>query len=183
MKKYNKTNFFKHTFCNWELVPFDIIEDKKPNYKSDKGSCYYFEEDGLYRYSNHWGRVANCRWKLSVKEQSIQKVSQEYYVGYAAWTSFLPNNENEAAFVILVDFDQKEISFDHFIQHEDCSLCRRNATETAKRISEIKKILLSDDWIKYLNFDNLELLRKLVVHELVTTNKSLLDIKRSLIKR
>ena len=182
MKKYNKNNFFKHTFCDWELMPFDIIEGKKPNYKSDKGSCYYFEEDGLYRYSNHWGRVANCRWKLSVNDDSLQKVSQAYYVGYATWTSFFPNNENEATYVIVVDFDKKEISFNHFMQNENCSLYKRNATETAKRISEIKKVLLSSDWARYLDFEDIESLRKLIVNELINTNKSLLDIKRSLMK-
>lgn len=182
MKKYNRFNFFKHTYCEWELKPFNVIDGKEPSYKSEKGSCYFFEEDGLYRYSNHWGRVANCRWKLVPNDAITPKVSQGYYVGYASWKSFFSNNENDPNYIIIVDFTTEEITFQHFMQSEDLTLCRRNAVDTAKRIAEIKKVFFADDWAKYLDCQDLESTRKILINELVNTNKKMVDIKRNLLK-
>ena len=64
-KTYNKTNFHKHTFCIFHEVDFDVVKELKPNYTSKSGSSYYFVESGVYRFSNHWGRAANCKWRLS----------------------------------------------------------------------------------------------------------------------
>jgi len=175
MKKYNATNFFKHTYCEWIEVPFDEIANKTPSYKSDKGSRYFFSEEGLFRYSNHWGRVANCRWKL----QSDKKNSQGFVVGYAAWSSFYPNDEQENIYVIDVNFLQKEVTFKHYASLNNCDAFRRDAKTTAKRIVEIKKVLFSDDWFKYLVNQDKEEVRKRLITSLINTNKSLLELKRA----
>ena len=63
MKTYNQTNFFKHTFCEFkEITNFKIPENI--NFSSKSDSTYFYTNEGVYRKSNHWGRVANCRWKL-----------------------------------------------------------------------------------------------------------------------
>jgi len=177
MKKYNRFNFFKHTYCEWKVVPFTIIENRKPDYKSEKGSCYYFEEKGLYRYSNHWGRVANCRWKLLTED----KVSQGYYVGYSEWKDFYSNDEKDPNYVIKVDFVDKKIDFEHFMNAGNKSVVRRTAIDTAKRISDVKKVLLSDEWAKYLDCPDVEVAREFLVAELINTTKSLPEIKRKFI--
>ena len=175
MKKYNATNFFKHTFCEWTEVPLETIASLSPNFKSEKGSCYFFTTTGIYRYANHWGRVANCRWKL----HSNNKVSQGYCVGYADWSSFYPNDEREKNYVVCVNFSKKEVTFTHYNCLKDSNACRRNANDTAKRIVEIKKVLLSDDWYKYINHPDQEEVRKYLITGLVNTNKSLIELKRS----
>ena len=64
IETYNKTNFHKHTFCIFQEVDFELIKNLKLNFKSKSGSSYYFVENGVYRLSNHWSRVANCKWRL-----------------------------------------------------------------------------------------------------------------------
>ncbi len=88
---YHKYNFHKHTFCVWQEVIPDAIIESKINYKSKSGSQYIFTETGVYRISNHWGRAANCRWRLeSLKDYKNQQTK----IGFALWTDFYNNDEN-----------------------------------------------------------------------------------------
>jgi hypothetical protein len=86
LKTYSKTNFFKHTFCEFKQVnnfefPADI------NYKSKSDSIYFYTTEGVYRKSNHWGRVANCRWKIKANQNYK---NQEVIIGFAKWADFYP---------------------------------------------------------------------------------------------
>jgi hypothetical protein len=101
---FNRTNFHAHTFCEFREV--DVLPESinKPNFQSKSGSTYYFTEEGVYRSSNHWGRAANCRWRLI--SQSIAKVNNsQTRIGFAKWTDFYPNNDTDALFYIVVDFE------------------------------------------------------------------------------
>ena len=69
-KKYNKNNFHKHTFCEFTEVDATTISNIEWHYKSKSGSGYCFTEQGVYRISNHWGRAANCRWRLISRASS-----------------------------------------------------------------------------------------------------------------
>ena len=171
MKRYTKSNFFKHTFCDFIKVENSFFDENKTHFKSATGSQYYFTEDGVYRYSNHWGRVANCKWRL-VSESRVK--NQEYHVGYTKWTHFYPLNESEKQFYISVDYDKKRVSFHHKNTHPKAFLFF--ASTAQKRIVEIQKILYHDNWAKYFNED-IEVLRKQIVYQLVNSNKTLQEIK------
>jgi poly-beta-hydroxyalkanoate depolymerase len=54
----------------------------------------------------------------------------------------------------------------------------RNASETAKTIKIIKEILTETPWSKHLQFDDLDKLRRKIVEQLITTEKSFLEIKK-----
>lgn len=180
-KKYNKTNFHKHTFCEFIEVDVAAIPNIEWHYKSKSGSGYCFTEEGLYRISNHWGRAANCRWRLISNSNSKINNSQAR-IGYAKWTDFYPNNETEALFYIDVNFDTKEVTFQHKNNpNYDGKALLRNASETAKVIRQIKEILESDTWAKYLDFDDLEQLRNEIILKLIQTSTSFAEIKRSLL--
>ena len=186
-KGYNKFNFHKHTFCVFKEVDFSDIKDMKPSYISKSGSSYYFTEDGLYRVSNHWGRAANCRWKLEASsiimsntglvDKNLKQV--QIKIGYAKWTDFYPNNEQENLFYIQVDFDAKTVDFNHKNNpnYDGNSICR-NASETAKRIKICKEVLLENKWYKYLEYNSIELLKIEIINELLTTNNSFIEIKK-----
>ena len=77
MEQYHKNNFHSHTFCEFVAVESLPKIFSTPNYKSKSGSSYFFTEEGVYRSSNHWGRAANCRWRLiaisNAKMQLIDK--------------------------------------------------------------------------------------------------------------
>lgn len=175
-KKYNKTNFHKHTFCEFREVTFDEISDVIIHHKSKSGSSYSFNDEGVYRISNHWGRAANCRWRLI---SEIKNQNQKERIGYAKWTDFYPNNETENFFYVEVNFETKEVTFQHKNNPKyDGKAVLRNAAETAKVIRQIKEILESDAWAKYLDYDDLEVLRKEIITDYLTTNKKFIELKK-----
>ena len=179
LKKYNKTNFHKHTFCEFTEVDAATIPNIEWHYKSKSGSGYCFTEEGVYRISNHWGRAANCRWRLI---SEIKNPNQKERIGYAKWTDFYPNNETENLFYVEVNFDVKEVAFQHKNNPKyDGKAVLRNASETAKGVRQIKEILESDTWAKYLDYEDLEVLRNEIITKLIQTSTSFAEIKRSLL--
>ena len=92
MNSYTKHNFHKHTFCLFQQVDNSVLSDLKLGYKSNSGSEYYFTEVGVYRKSNHWGRAANCKWRL---ESNNNNPTNRNRVGYAKWTDFYQDNDRE----------------------------------------------------------------------------------------
>jgi hypothetical protein len=175
-KIYNKTNFHSHTFCIWKEVAISEIKELKISYTSQSGSQYIFTKEGLYRISNHWGRVANCHWRLV---PITQFKNQNTTVAFAKWSDFYSNNDASKLFFIQVNSKTKEVNFYHKETSEIYeNLIFRNAKETAKTVKTIKQVLTETDWTKYLNYSDLDILRKEVVNELVSTNKSFLEIKR-----
>ena len=178
--KYNRNNFHKHTFCEYTEVDAAAIPNIDWHYKSKSGSGYCFTDEGVYRSSNHWGRAANCRWRL-ISNSSSKINNSQNRIGYAKWIDFYPNNETENLFYVEVNFDTKEVTF----QHKNNPKCNgkavlRNASETAKIIRQIKEILESDTWAKYLDVEDIEELRREIIQKLITTNIPLQTIKKDL---
>ena len=184
-KKYNKTNFHKHTFCEFIEVDANAIPNIEWHYKSKSGSGYCFTAEGVYRISNHWGRAANCRWRLisraSSNTSSRAKINNsQHRIGYAKWTDFYPNNEIESLFYVEVNFETKEVTFQHKNNPKfDGTAFLRNASETAKVIRQVKEILESDTWAKYLDVSDLEMVRNEIIQKLITTNIPLPTIKKT----
>lgn len=177
--KYNRTNFHKHTFCVFQEVDVTVVGSLQLNYKSKSGSSYFFTEDGVYRLSNHWSRVANCRWRLE-ENPKLQKTNpNRIKLGFAQWSEFYADNELEKLYYIEVDFDQKTANFHHKGSNnfsEDKML--RTATETAKVIKQIRLLLLDEAWAKYLKPITIDDLRKEIILQLIQTNQSFNEIRR-----
>ncbi|MCO6173664.1 hypothetical protein NHF50_01255 [Flavobacterium sp. NRK F10] len=174
MKQYNRSNFHKHTFCIFRQITATEETSLNFTYKSKSGSEYCFTEQGVYRRSSHWGRAANCRWILS--ETTAYK-NQNVVCGYANWTDFYTNNETAALFFITLDLTQQKVSYQHKDASNDQERLLRTASETAKRIKEIKNILYQDDWAKYLDIVNVEKARTQLLEELVNTETPLVKLK------
>ncbi len=178
MKTYYQNNFHKHTFCLWKEVSQFDFDLQKLHFKSKSGSEYFFTEEGVYRISNHWGRAANCRWRLIALENYK---NQETKVGFAKWTDFYPNDETTNLFFIQVDFEKKTVDFFHKdMPFYDGKAVLRNASETAKTIKILKQILNEEDWAKYLEYEDLDELRKEICFQLQYTTSSINEIKRKL---
>ena len=175
-KIYTRLNFHKHTFCIWKEVLFSEISDLKISYISKSGSQYIFATKGLYRISNHWGRVANCHWRLI---PLADFKNQNTIVGFAHWSDFYSNDDTSKLFFIKVDFESNEVNFYHkLILENQEKVTLRNAKETSKTIQTIKQILTESNWAKYLQYDDLEVLRKEIVNELINSEKSFLEVKK-----
>ena len=177
-KEYNKSNFHKHTFCVFTEVELKTISSVKPNYKSKSGSSYYFTETGVFRLSNHWGRAANCTWRLQNINNSK---NQDYRLGFALWTEFHTDNDTEKLYYIEVDFDTNTVNYQHKANlYTAVEPTMRTATETEKRIKQIRNLLTTDSWAAYYSME-INALREAVILELVHTQKTLQQIKSALI--
>jgi hypothetical protein len=176
-KTYSKTNFHNYTFCIFQEVGLETIQDLSLNYKSKSGSCYYFTKSGVYRLSNHWGRAANCKWRLV--HLNDNKNSSRTKLGYANWSDFYPDNDYEKLYFLKVDYDTQTVHFYHKQSQEYTSeKVLRTATETTKLIKQIRTLFDETAWTKYLKDENIEVLRKEIIEELINTNKSFQEIRK-----
>lgn len=172
MKTYNHTNFFRNTFCEFQQVSFfEFPEDSF--FKSKSDSCYFYSEEGVYRKSNHWGKVANCRWKILPLENYK---NQQTIIGFAKWHHFFPINSREKLFLIVVDFENNKANIQAKKEGSNDILCA--FSEAQEKLKKIRDLLKNDDWTKYFNQDKKEL-KKSVIHEFINSSKSLQQIKQS----
>jgi len=171
LKTYTKSNFFKHTFCAFEIVKQEFFDENQVHFRSKAGSQYSYTAEGVYRYSNHWGRVANCRWRL-ISDTKLK--NQESYLGFAKWTDFYALNETEKQFYISVDFEASEVNFHHKKDRTEVFLYFADTAQ--KRIEHIKKLLTDDKWAKYFDTE-IDLLRENIILEYINSNKTLQEIK------
>ena len=154
-KSYNRHNFHKHTFCIFQEVDRTVLDPLQPQYTSKSGSTYYFTEEGVYRVSNHWGRAANCKWRLATI--SSQRYSGKV-VGYANWSDFLPDNDSEKLYAIEIDFTSQTAHYYHkFSKDFPESTVFRTAPETHKRLKVIRQHLKDNKWLRYLEGDPSEI--------------------------
>lgn len=173
MKTYSRHNFFKDTYCEFTLVDPAVFQALPVHYKSKSGSSYSYTKEGVYRFSNHWGRVADCRWKL---QASPAYKNQQYQVGYAAWDAFYSLTSTERVFSLQVDFEAKKVKM--VCEEGANTVCLFTAMAAKKRIQEIQHLLSETAWARYFPQD-IATARQLVVQEMVQTNTSLQQIKRA----
>lgn len=173
LKSYNQTNFFKHTFC--EFIQIDDFKfPENTNYKSKSESMYFYTKEGVYRKSNHWGRVANCRWKLLANDTYK---NQNMVIGFAKWSDFYPINSIEKNFFIEVNFEsgtakiqpKKEESTNYFFTF----------SEAQKRIKQITYLFKNDKWAKYFDIE-INDLRYKIITDFMNSEKTLSEIKRDI---
>lgn len=154
------------------------IANKEVDYKSKSGSSYFFTETGVYRLSNHWGRAANCKWRL----QSNSKSSARTKLGYADWSAFCPDNETDPLYFITVNYQERTASYLHKNAAEyQSDFVLRSAGETTKIVKTIRGLFANNAWAKYYE-GTLESLEQQVIHQLITTTKSIVEIKSTLPK-
>ena len=179
MKTYNKTNFFKYTFCEFQQVSnFEIPEGR--NYKSKSESMYFYTDEGVYRKSNHWGRVANCRWKIATNKNYK---NQQIVIGFAKWLDFYPINSTEKIFFVNVNFKEKTANLQTKATKTDKKETFENHLftfpEAQKRIKQITHLFKDTHWTKHFDLE-VEELHFQIISKFITSNKTLQEIKRSL---
>ena len=171
MKTYNQSNFFKYTFCEFTQVD-DFLFPEKTNYKSKSESSYFYTEEGVYRKSNHWGRVANCRWKLIAEEKYK---NQTTVIGFAKWANFFPLNSKEKIFFIEVNFDNKTTEIKS--NHKTSTPHLFSFPEAIKRKKEITHLFKETKWANYFEMEIAEL-RCAIISEYIHSDKKLQQIKK-----
>ena len=170
--------FFKNTFCVFNEIIEPDIQKQKYDFESKSGSCYYFTKVGMYRFSNHWGRLANSKWRLIPLATDTDK---KFKWGFAPWTSFYPDNAIDELYFIQPDYLNNSVNYQHKNSSEfDNKAVLRTSFETSKKIKQIRNIQTLASWAKYFEYNDLQELRKNIIQELVYTNKTLEEIKREI---
>ena len=170
--------FFKNTFCVFEEILPPNFDNKKFDYVSKSGSSYYFTKQGMYRFSNHWGRLANSKWRLVSTNSTTDS---KYKWGYAPWEFFFPDNSTDKLYFIQADFINNTVNYQHKNTPEfDNKAILRTSFETAKKLKQIRNLMNLTSWAKYFDYEDINELRKKIILELVYTEKSLEEIKREL---
>ncbi|MEO8516845.1 MAG: hypothetical protein ABI426_08875 [Flavobacterium sp.] len=178
MEKSFKPNpkSFKNTFCVFQEVELQLIEGKKADFSSDSGSLYFYTKEGMFRLSNHWGRLANSKWRLVSEIESKEKTK----LGFASWNDFHPDNATENLYYLEVDYVKETVLYQHKNNPNfDDKAILRTALETTKRIKQARNILTLTNWAKYLEHSDINELRKEIITQLIYTNKSLEEIKQN----
>lgn len=170
LKTYNQTNFFKHTFCEFKLIDnFEFPENT--NYKSKSESAYFYTDKGVYRKSNHWGRVANCRWKITANENYK---NQQIVIGFANWSDFCPINSSEKLFFIAINFDKKTAKIQQDTKNSTNHLF--TFSEAQNRIKQSTHLLNEDKWINYFE-GNIKDIKIKIISDFINSNRTLQEIK------
>ena len=170
--------FFKSTFCVFEEILKPDFNNKQYDFISKSGSCYYFTKQGMFRYSNHWGRLANSKWRLVSSEVTSDS---KYKWGYAPWESFYPDNSIDQLYFIQPDFINNTVNYQHKNDPEfDHKAILRTSFETAKKIKQIRSLISLTSWASYFEYESIDELRKKIILEMVYTDKPLEEIKREL---
>lgn len=168
-------NSFKNTFCVFHEVPLDAIDGLEVQYASKAGSSYYYTKEGMYRLSNHWGRLANSKWRLEPMQETSPSKQK---LGFALWTSFYPDNAEDKLYYLEANFDTKTVQYQHKNNPSyDQKAVLRTSFETAKRIKQARNLFELTSWAKYFEYDDLDNLRMKIINGLIYTNKSLEEIK------
>jgi hypothetical protein len=158
-----------------------IIELKglSVQYESKSGSTYYYTKIGMYRLSNHWGRLANSKWRLEPLDPESES---KFKLGFAPWTSFYPDNALDELYYLEMNYIKKTINYMHKNNpnYNDKAILR-TSFETTKKIKQIRNLINLTSWAKYFEYDNLDDLRKIIINELIFTNRTLEEIKRELV--
>lgn len=157
------------------MVDITFFEEKTPHYKSKSGSLYLYSKDGVFRYSNHWGRVANCRWKIKGVEDYK---NQNYYVGYTNWSGFHPLNSSEKLFYLEVD-SINEVKIVRVAGDEEATRFLMTLDLANKRLKEIKVLYKDYKWATYYDED-VDNVRNVLVEKLINSDTPLKDLKISL---
>jgi hypothetical protein len=166
----------KNTFCIFTEVEKDVVLNRKPDYVSVSGSQYFFEQNGVYRLSDHWGRTANSKWRLIPLDDLPRKIK----VGFAKNSDFHKDSLTEKIYFIEADFSTQSVYFNHKNNLPlDSKAVLRTSTETTKIIRQIRKLFENKNWTKY--YSQLNIL-ELIVNDLIETEKTLEQLKQFYLK-
>jgi hypothetical protein len=171
-------NSFKNTFCVFHEVFPDAIEGLKVQFESKAGSSYYYTQEGMYRVSNHWGRLANSKWRLVPMET---ETTSKYKIGFAKWDCFYPDNVTDKLYYLEMDFAKNTVNYQHKNNPEyNQKAILRTSLETTKRIKQIRNLIELTSWAKHFECDDISLLRSLIIEDLIYTDKTLEAIKKAI---
>jgi len=151
------------------MKEISFFEEKSVHFKSKSGSYYFYADGGVYRYSNHWGRVASCRWKIKGIENYK---NQKYYVGFAKWQDFYPLNDTDKVFYIDVNFETQQTKISRISSIENNNeKYLMNSSLVHQRVKQIQNLFKEYKWAKYIDA-HIDDAREILIEKLINSNTS-----------
>lgn len=134
----NKDNYFKNTYAQWKSVSEKELPKETPDYESASGSEYWYTDKGVYRRSNHWGKVASCYWYLN---NEVKQTGNNKEVGYTDFSDiqkmeYTDDREREIARI-------RRINYTKYIENPEASTqayLDMLKKDVAERIERAKKL-------------------------------------------
>ncbi|SEB03586.1 hypothetical protein SAMN05443667_11640 [Flavobacterium gillisiae] len=103
-------------------------------------------------------------------------------LGFAPWPQFYPDNAVEELYYLEMNYGKNTVNYQHKNNPEyDGKAILRTSFETTKKIKQIRNLLNLTSWAKYYEYDDLDVLRKEIIDELIFTTKTLEEIKREFV--
>ncbi len=141
-KKIDKDNYHIATIADFKEVKTDDLESKwkelkekqRNHFLSQSGSQYVTTSEGVYRYSDHWGSVASCKWTLDGKGIDGKAI------GFCRFSSMKVNPDWE------YDTSRNQVWNDDTMKDN-----KEKLTHLAKRIIELEKHKLTAGAVNVLN--------------------------------
>lgn len=175
-------NSFKNTFCVFQEVSLNSLKGLVVQYQSKSGSSYYYSKSGMYRLSNHWGRLANSKWRLEPLVLELDCFESKIKLGFAPWENFYLDNALDKLYYLEANYLKNTVNYQHKNNpNYDSKAILRTSFETTKKIKQIRNLFTLTSWAKYFEYDNLDVLRKKIIDQLIFTNKTLEEIKREIV--
>ncbi|HTG65902.1 MAG TPA: hypothetical protein VL859_05970 [Flavobacterium sp.] len=159
----------------------EAVEGLQVQFESKAGSSYYYTTEGMYRLSNHWGRLANSKWRLIAMEP---ETASKYKIGFAKWECFYPDNATEKLYYLEMDYAKNTVNYQHKNNPDyNQKAVLRTSSETIKRIKQVRNLIELTSWAKHFECDDINLLRSLIIEELIYTDKTLDTVKREVAEK
>lgn len=146
---FNRSNFHKNTFCIFKHSEMPL---RAPDFISKSGSRYWFSDEGLFRTSNHWGRAARCKWRLTGGGSGGSRTK----TGYARWSDFGRDNDTEKLYFIQLENGKAE--YFHRSHSKNGLDYLRTAGDTVKRLRQLRAFLKEMDASDASDLEVLQLL-------------------------
>ena len=84
-------------------------------------------------------------------------------------------------YYIEADYDKNNVNYQHKNNPEyDNKAILRTSFDTTKRIKQIRNLQQLTSWAKYFDYEDIAVLRKSIIGELIYTNKTLEEIKKEI---
>ena len=148
-----KKKSIKKTFCIFKEIELVSMPERLPDFYSKSGSSYFYQVEGVYRMSNHWGKAGNSKWRLLPLEQDKNLPNRRKKLGFAGWEEFHEDNSADKLYFIELDFKNEDVHFNHKNNlKENQEVVLRNSLETSKIIKKIRLYFKSGS--KFKHFKN-----------------------------
>ena len=177
-QKYKPSpNSLKNTFCVFVEVEHSEIEGLTIDYASKSGSQYYYTQQGMYRLANHWGRLANAKWRLI----DLGLNENKFKVGFAPWENFYPDNDTDNCYYLEMDWESNQMQYQHKNNPAyNNKAILRNTKETQKRLKLARTILTKTQWAKHFHGMEIQELQTKIIQKLIDSNETIHQIKSDL---